>query len=266
MTFASGVQHFILTRFNLLLWSQDKEGIRVRTKKWLEHRFSIFEKYCLPSVKNQTCQDFDWIVLFDSMTPDIYKVRISEYQKLCPQFIPIFVEPEDGRYFAKIFKNEIAKRQNAQRVLSTYLDNDDALNVKFVEDLQRRALSVDDGTFIYYDDGYQFYTESRLMMRIHYPKNHFVSVIEKDFNVEGVFGYGSHYYIDRIEGVRIEHVKNLPMWCEVIHEKNVINDAYFIFRTKMVREGDLIRNDFAIDESLRYGMKVYIYLLDELNL
>lgn len=109
-------QHFILTRFNLLLWDKAKDDRKVRTIKWLEHRFSLFEKYCLPSVKNQTCQDFEWIVLFDSMTPDNYKDRIVLYQKECTQFQPIFVEPENGRYFVDIFKAEIVKRVRAERV------------------------------------------------------------------------------------------------------------------------------------------------------
>ena len=39
------LQHFILTRFNLLLWNKDKKGSKVRTIKWLEHRFALFEKY-----------------------------------------------------------------------------------------------------------------------------------------------------------------------------------------------------------------------------
>lgn len=56
----SEVQHFILTRFNLLLWNKAKDGQMVRTTKWLEHRFSLFENYCIPSIKNQTCQDFEW--------------------------------------------------------------------------------------------------------------------------------------------------------------------------------------------------------------
>ena len=104
------LQHFLLTRFNILLWRQDKEGKKVRTTKWLEHRFSLFEKYCLPSIKYQTCQNIEWIVLFDSMTPDSFKERIASYQSECPQLIPVYVEPENGRYFADIFRKEIVKR------------------------------------------------------------------------------------------------------------------------------------------------------------
>ena len=232
----------------------------MRTTKWLEHRFTLFEKYCLPSIKNQTCQDFEWIVLFDSMTPDSFKERIACYQKDCPQFIPVFVEPENGRCFADIFRKEIVKRLKAKRVISTYLDNDDCLNIRFVEDLQHRVTTVSDGTFFYYDEGYQYYTEDKFMMLIHYPRNHFVSVVEQGNAsiVKGVFGHGRHYYIDSIEGAKIEHVKTKPIWCEVVHEKNVLNDANFILHTKMVRDENRLRQEFAIDETVRYGLGVYL--------
>lgn len=254
------LQHFILTRFNLLLWNKDKEGSKVRTRQWLEHRFALFEKYCLPSVKSQTCQAFEWIVLFDSKTPEEYKERIETYQKTCPQFIPIFVVPQNGRYFAEIFRREIVKRLVTERVLTTYLDNDDALSTSFVEDLQNRALSVSDGTFINYNDGYQFYTDHNYLMKIHYPKNHFVSVVERGdpATLKGVFGYGGHYYLDTIKGVRIERVMDKPLWCEVIHGKNMVNDAYFL-AAKMVRDTDRLRNVFSIDEEVRYGVGVYLF-------
>ena len=44
------LQHFILTRFNILLWRKDKSGSPVRSREWLEHRFSLFERFCLPSL------------------------------------------------------------------------------------------------------------------------------------------------------------------------------------------------------------------------
>ena len=255
------LQHFLLTRFNILLWRQDKEGKKVRTTKWLEHRFSLFEKYCLPSIKNQTCKDFEWIVLFDSMTPDNFKERIACYQKDCPQLIPVFVEPENGWQFAEIFRREIVKRLKANRVISTYLDNDDALNIDFVEDLQRRVATVSDGTFFYYDEGNQYYTEDNYMMQIRYPRNHFVSVVEEGDaeTVKGIFGNGRHYYIDSIEGAKIEHVKTKPMWCEVVHEKNIMNDANFILHTKMVRDENRLRQEFAIDEAVKYDIGIYMF-------
>ena len=255
------LQYFFLTRFNLLLWRKDKEGEPVRTVEWLEHRFSVFEHYCLPSLKHQVCQDFEWIVLFDSSTPEKYKSRIADYQMECPQLVPVFVEPENGRRFADIFRREIVKRLRARRVISTYLDNDDALNLRFVEDLQRRVSSFEDGTFVYYDDGYQFYTDRKYMMQINYPRNHFVSVVEAGdaATVKGIFGHGRHYYIAKKEGATIEHVKGLPMWCEVVHERNMINDANFLLKTRMVRDEARMIDEFAVDEKVMSGVRAYLF-------
>lgn len=255
------MQHFILTRFNILLWSKDKEGNAVRNVQWLEHRFALFKQYCLPSLMHQTCQNFEWIVLFDSKTPERFRAKIDAYQKMCPQILPVFVKPERGRYFATIFRDEMVKRLSGERVLSTYLDNDDALNVRFVEDLQRRAESLADGTFIRYSDGYQYYTEEQFMLRIHYPRNHFVSVVEKGdpSTIKGIFGYGRHFYIDVIAGVRIETVSGLPMWCEVVHEKNMINDANFLIGTKVIKDKKVLREIFSVNEDVDAGMGVYCF-------
>lgn len=258
--YQKGLQHFILTRFNIRLWNRDKEGCKVRSLKWLDHRFSLFERYCLPSIKNQTCQNFEWIVLADNMTPDDYKEKLTCYQKECSQMTVVYVEPESGRFFAEIFRQEIVKRLRAERVITTYFDNDDALNIRIVEDLQRRALFVSNGAFINYSDGYQYYTEGNYLMKVRYPKNHFVSVVEKGnlATVKGVFGYGGHYHINEIKGVNIERVENQRMWCEVVHEKNMINDAYFL-NAKMVRDSELLRRDFSIDESIQSGFRIYMF-------
>lgn len=253
------LQHFILTRFNLLLWQRDKEGQKVRTMKWLDHRFTMFERFCLPSIKSQTCQDFEWIVLLDSMTPDRFKNKIAEYQKDYPQFVPVYFEPENGHLFPQIFRDEVVKRLTAKRVITSYLDNDDALNVRYVEDVQQRASSVSDGTFINYTDGCQYFSDYGYMMRIRYPRNHFVSLVEggDHATVKTVFRYGGHYCIAKIDGVKIEHVKNLPMWCEVIHERNMGNDAYFI-GAKMLKDKKTLRKNYGIDETVKYGIGIYL--------
>lgn len=255
------IQHFILTRFNLRLWNRDKFGSPVRTLTWLNHRFSLFERYCLPSIAGQTCKDFKWIVLFDGQTPDEYKSRIAGYQSLCPQLIPVYVEPQNGRFFARIFGEEVRKRMDlSARILTTYLDNDDALNIHFVEDIQRRVENLHDGTFITYADGYQYYTDHNYVMRIHYPRNHFVSVIEKNVlsQVRTIYGFGSHYYIVKIPGVQIEQVSDFRMWCEVIHEKNMGNDAYFL-NSAMEKDPDTLSRDFAIDMPVKQGVGLYLF-------
>ncbi len=257
----SEVQHFILTRFNILLWNKDKEGVPVRSREWLEHRFDLFEKYCLPSIIAQSCKDFVWIVLFDSTTPDIYKKKIELYQSDCPQLVPVYVEPQNGRYFAQIFRREVVKRLSFKRIITSYLDNDDALSVRFIEDLQQRVATLSDGTFINYTDGYQFYTDFKYVMQIQYPRNHFMSVVEEGnpATLKTIYGYGSHYYIDKIKDIHIEKIKELPMWCEVIHEKNMGNDAYFLLCAKMIKDENLLFRKFGLKEKVKSGSCLYLF-------
>lgn len=104
------MKHFILTRFNIRLWNQDKFRQPVLSLEWLEQRFDVFERFCLPSVSGQVCKDFVWVVLVDSMTPQVYKDRMESYRDVCPQFVPVYVKPEHGRYFCQIFRKEVFAR------------------------------------------------------------------------------------------------------------------------------------------------------------
>ena len=83
-------EHLIITRFNLNLYARDKHDAPTRTERWLEHRFEIFERYCLPSVAAQTNPNFRWLCLFDAATPAAYRRRIGGYQSVCPQFRSVF--------------------------------------------------------------------------------------------------------------------------------------------------------------------------------
>ncbi len=257
----SGIQHFILTRFNLRLWRHDKNGDPVRNREWLENRFELFEKYCLPSIVNQTCKDFIWIILFDSRTPEEFKKRIEIDQNRCPQITPVYVEPNEGQNYAKVFQSSVVKCLNGGRIISTYLDNDDALDIHFIGDLQKRAADLTDGTFISYSSGFQYFTEFGLLMKIHYRRNHFVSVVESGDpeTVKTIYGYGSHYYIEKIPGVQIEYVDGCPTWCEVIHKRNMGNDAYFIWGTRMVQDEQTLIRDFAVDEVPHHSFALYAF-------
>ena len=83
-------EHLIITRFNLNLYARDKHDAPTRTERWLEHRFELFERYCLPSVAAQTNPNFRWLCLFDAATPAAYRRRIGGYQSVCPQFRSVF--------------------------------------------------------------------------------------------------------------------------------------------------------------------------------
>lgn len=48
------------------------------------------------------------------------------------------------------------------------------------------------------------------------------------------------------------------MWCEVVHEKNVMNDAKFL-NSKMIKGQNVLKNDFAINAEVDYGPSLYLF-------
>lgn len=257
-------EHYILTRFNLRLWTKDKNRNHTRTEEWLKNRFELFEKFCLPSIMNQTNQSFKWIVLFDFQTPDKYRERISSYEKVCRQFCPCYVEPERSRYFVKVFKEEIHKRINKDTniLITSYLDNDDALHQKYVEEIQK--MKVEFPTFVSYVYGIQYYTELNIATRVPYTNNHFISLIEpldENQNFRSVYGYGSHIAIHKYANTKTVYIDNTHQdrWIEVIHEANMDNDVKMTFDTKLIKKVDALKNEYGVDITLAKNSTVIFY-------
>lgn len=86
--------HYLLTRFNLALWQEDKNGQTIDRGEWIRKRLELFETYCLPSVAGQTCQEFRWILLVDADTPVDLRERIKAYRNVCAQMKFVAVRAE----------------------------------------------------------------------------------------------------------------------------------------------------------------------------
>lgn len=257
-------EHYILTRFNLRLWTKDKHRNNTRTKEWLKNRFELFELFCLPSIMNQTNQNFKWIVLFDINTPDEYKDKIREYEKICLHFCPCFVEANKSRYFVHVFKEEIAKRikKETSQLITTYLDNDDALHQNYIEGVQK--IEVERPTFVSYVYGIQYYTELNIATRVPYTNNHFISLIEplndNHTTFRTVYGYGSHVDIDKHKRAGTIYIKNphQDRWIEVIHEANMDNDVKMTFDTKLIIDINQLKKAYGIDIRLsKYSKRIF---------
>ncbi len=74
--------HFIITLFNLRLsWRGTEKTLseidRATDRAYLENSFERFERYTVPSIKNQKCRNFKWLVLFSKDTPTVYLEKIQ---------------------------------------------------------------------------------------------------------------------------------------------------------------------------------------------
>ena len=261
--------HYIITRFNLQLWTHDKKGQAIDREQWLERRLDLFERYCFPSLCAQTCQDFKWFLLFDNKTPEKYKERVTSYKDRCPQIQLIAIQPTSALQLISIIqdvvkdftKEHLKLHPDEETLITTYLDNDDALRSDFVEIVQEYAAKLKPRTFISFINGIQYFTELQIATRIRYKNNHFISFIEEinAFNpLMTVYGFGSHFYIERIKNCEIKYIDSEPMWVEVVHEENVDNDVKMTLHTKLIKKKEDLSPFCGQFHISRHSKRIYI--------
>ncbi|WP_430934252.1 glycosyltransferase [Saccharicrinis sp. 156] len=226
-------KHFVLTRFNIKLdgfATMDKNNNPVLTDEWLEERFYLFEKYCLPSLINQSCKEFIWFVLFDIDTPERFLERIKKYEMEFPQFKPFFMENGDYATIKKEFNRQMIKYfdEDTEYVITSRIDNDDSFHKDYIGDVQKQFVKQKD-IFISFIYGLQYDIKTNVLARKLSKNNHYISRVERlnTAGIQTVLTY-NHYHIDETGEVVYLDNRNKPMWLEIIHEgniKNVLNNT-----------------------------------------
>ncbi|MCB0461782.1 MAG: glycosyltransferase [Flavobacteriaceae bacterium] len=215
------MNHFLITRFNIKSenWKFTKSGALTHTDLWLEQRFNLFETYCLPSVKNQSNQEFKWFVIFDLSTPNAFKNRIetlaSSYSNLIVLYTESFQTLKATLYEAII--TNLTPKHNF--IITTRLDNDDAIHTDFINCIQL-AFKPQHNTIVDVIKGYQYIVNSNDVRYYTSNYNPFISLIEDTSMFETVMAKNH------------EHWKTLPnrivynkkaLWLQVVHEDNILN-------------------------------------------
>ena len=215
--------HFILTRFNLRApWTHGDPDAHVGLDEgWLERRFELFEKVCLPSLVRQTETAFQWLLLLDHETPERFVKRMEEWSFKYPFFNSIYLKKEDEALILK----EMNERTdfNHTRIM-TRLDNDDAIHPRMIENIQSMAHkyyklnNLKRGFFISFPMGCSENDGGFYLQRFRYnPFISFVSLPDHDRTIL----YWDHTKITDVAPVYFKYTR--PMWCQVIHDENVTN-------------------------------------------
>jgi hypothetical protein len=139
--------HAVITRFSYrhTTAAAGLDGVLVSVLKRdplqperLAFRYSLFELTCLPSLLAQTEQDFDWFLIVDRDLPQTWRERLEALVAGRPRtHLHVYDPSEDltGTAWLKPYAPP-----QATRLLTTLLDDDDALPAHFIETLQRAAV------------------------------------------------------------------------------------------------------------------------------
>ncbi len=96
----------------------------------LNHRMNLFEIACLPSMINQTDQDFTWILIIDKDLPHRFRKRLDGIIKDCKNINLYTYDSSDDLSRTDFFAPYI--KPDTEYVITTKLDDDDALYDGFV--------------------------------------------------------------------------------------------------------------------------------------
>lgn len=203
--------HVIITRFNLP--TPGPESLIRAKDGWLSERWDLFRRYTIPSIRQQTSQDFHWFVYFDVESPGWLKAEISIHEAE-GLYTPLFKLVPTAESIAEDIRSIVPARRE---LITTNLDNDDGLAIDFVARLQAHTVPAARAA-VYFKNGL-IRTDSVLFLRVD-RDNAFCSVRElwsdpvtcwKDWHVL----LGKHMPVSRIGG----H----PAWLQVVHGTNVSN-------------------------------------------
>lgn len=204
--------HFILTRFNVRSFYHASEP----TDEWLRERLRLFRQYCLPALTDQTARQFVWLVFLDHLSPEWFR---QEIEKDAPgRFETVYVV---GAFTSATVSEAVAARTNSPYILTTRVDNDDAVARDFIQAIQA-CFQHQDFEFINLVNGAQ-YADGKAYLRP-YTKNPFLSLIEAAGTTPPATVFVEHHYrVDErgpVRNIRTAH----PMWLQVIHGGNVLNE------------------------------------------
>jgi hypothetical protein len=168
-------KHYLFTRWNLLMEGQSVyNNPKVPDPdEWMEHRMKLFEKYTFPSVLNQTCRNFQWLLSFAKETPDAItdKYRSYPFVKVIYEYPADFVRGLYGKVL-----------NNGDILITSRLDNDDTIEPTYIAKVQEQYLSEFNEDFLLVDtDGRQFDLKTGKYYTVARRSNNspFISLIEK---------------------------------------------------------------------------------------
>lgn len=235
------MKHLILIRFNS--GNQDPS--------WLEHRLKFFRAFTLPSLLNQTNQDFTVVFGVDpTSTPSVLKRELEEYGLV---FETVHGQSDRGwkEMHTFVFRQFLSDYLgDEQCILTTRLDSDDGLSLDYIEHTQRVAFRGPafydrSNEFFVYNEGI-VWSEGKFFLKRD-VSGPFLSLIEWRTRTPAlpgtVFCLRTH-----LEALEADHqaFDGKPMWLMACHDRNLLNKVGEIGRELSLEE---VQEHFEVDVS-----------------
>lgn len=211
--------HFLVTRFNVPLKldvaPQHQPGNKGLTPEWLGARFELFERFCLPSVRGQTCCAFTWLIYMSAATPPAFRDRLMAHAAAFPLLKVHFVD----EFSTERLRADCAAAMpvGVDWLVTSRMDNDDAIRRDFIGRVQA-CFSTAGRRIVNFPLGYSWLDGRVYLDR--QRSNPFTSMIEPLSDAITIFS-SDHRLLGDVG--KLEQVNIGPAWMQVIHGGNLCN-------------------------------------------
>ena len=215
-------KHYLLTRYNLGLYKapqKTRHNKAINPDKWIKERTELFAKYCVPSVVNQTCKNFKWIIAIDTNTPMTHLMQIREVIK-DKVYGKVDYEAVVGTNFRQAVKDVIGIPGDI--LITSRMDNDDMIHKNYIKDIQLWYKYKQKTGVLIYPTGWIYNPVKKKLFHCRYMKNPFISLVEKaDKKVRTIL---FHRHTEAVNYYKLHKIENKEhMWCQIIHKSNLAN-------------------------------------------
>jgi hypothetical protein len=225
-------KHFLFTRFNVQYLEMVPYNLGIDPDVWLKGRMKLFFDYCYPSVKNQTCKDFQWLVFFDSRTPQHFLDTIAAQDS--DGIITFHYTDHWKKLDREILQILDGAKSQYDSFISTRIDGDDALSAEFIHVIQSevKKLKTETRYAINCSNGVILDTQSGIYYQKKMHSNPFISLVQPSAALDMSIFKLEHRTIAK-ENKTIE-LKKPKMWLQIVHGGNLVNRSSGLPLTKNI--------------------------------
>lgn len=217
-------KHWIITRFNVGLYSlRTRENMKI----WMSSRLNLFENYTAPSVQNQINKDFEWLLLTDEFTEDVYLNRISSAcSGLRYRIVPVkgfkckkYGERLSvGGVMADTIRNTVCGESKIS--IQTRLDSDDFISPFAVSIIQKTLNLMKPRTILDFRYGYVYdFVDQNLYEADHAEGSPYITGVFYNNTRETIYDNIHLKY----RGNDMIYNKSDRIWIMILHGMNVSN-------------------------------------------
>lgn len=206
--------HLLITRFNITVEFASGRNL---DRAWLQERIRVFKRYCRPSVRRQSSQSFEWLILVHPATPQWVRTALTD----------------DGAWNGRVYIVESARvspaaivqewwrsarSKSARWVITSRLDSDDALSRNYLQLVQDQFDRV--SCFVRFPYGATYDDQSGSVGMYRDRTCPFLSLIEPATKDIRTVYCRPHDVIGPREAIQVGEQFS---WLQIIHRHNVTN-------------------------------------------